>query len=131
MIKRAGISLIEPCEDLRDSYNSLIREFLANREHLIPFTLRYSYEDFPALVAKLEDHSRGIGVPGGFVANSTFRLVDGSEEIVAVSNLRHSLTPKLKREGGHVGYGVGPSQRRKGYGYAVLRETLKRAREMD
>ena len=121
------LTLIEPRVGLEDTYIAMVREFLANDEPLIPFPLEFEYEDFPAMVAKLTDQSIGVGLPDGFVANSTYWLLDEQEEIVAVSNLRHSLTPKLRHEGGHIGYGVRPSQRRKGYGNIVLRETLAKA----
>ena len=51
------------------------------------------------------------------------------EKVVAVSNLRHALTDRLRIEGGHIGYGVRPSERRKGYATELLRRTLIRAAE--
>jgi predicted acetyltransferase len=47
---------------------------------------------------------------------------------VAVSNLRHALTESLRRDGGHIGYGVRPSARRRGHATAILRHTLDEAR---
>jgi predicted acetyltransferase len=48
-------------------------------------------------------------------------------DIVAVSNLRHRLTPALERRGGHIGYSVRPRSRRQGYGSLILRLTLQEA----
>jgi len=50
------------------------------------------------------------------------------KDVLGASNIRHELTPKLRREGGHIGYGVRPSERRKGYATRLLAETLKFAR---
>lgn len=50
--------------------------------------------------------------------------------MVGVSNLRHELTPFLRHEGGHIGYGVRPSARRKGYATEMLRQTLDYARDL-
>lgn len=47
--------------------------------------------------------------------------------MVAVSNLRHELTEGLRREGGHIGYGVRPSARHRGHATRILQETLARA----
>ncbi len=124
----ASLSLIEPCADLKETYVSLVKEFLTNNEPLVPFPLNYPYEDFDTLITKLNEHSRNIGLPEGFVANSTFWLVNNERELLGVSNLRHELTPSLEREGGHIGYGVRPSQRRKGYASVLLKKTIERAK---
>jgi predicted acetyltransferase len=76
------------------------------------------------------DASRGVGIPEGFVANTTYWLVDETGEVLGVSNLRHALTDKLRREGGHVGYGVRPSRRGQGLATAMLALTLEKAREL-
>src|SRR5688572_26709861 len=60
--------------------------------------------------------------------HSTFWLVDANDEIVGVSNLRHRLTDSLLRFGGHIGFGVRPSARRRGYATELLRATLVEAR---
>lgn len=119
-----------PHPGLADSYRAMIREVLAGGEELIPFPLSFENGDFPAFVAKLEAASRGEGIPEGFVPNTTFWLVDGRGEVVAVSNLRHALTPKLRVEGGHIGYGVRPSARRRGHATEILRCTLQQARSL-
>jgi len=42
--------------------------------------------------------------------------------------LRHQLTPALEHEGGHIGYDIRPSARRRGFGTLILALTLERAR---
>jgi predicted acetyltransferase len=65
----------------------------------------------------------------GFVPESIFWLVGGErgDRILGVSRLRHWLTPELTHEGGHIGYDVRPSERRRGHGTTLLRLTLERA----
>ena len=88
--------LTRPSGALEASYRDLLTEIRAAGERLIPFPLAFPTDDFGVFLRTLEDHSRGIGLPEGFVPNSTFWLVDG-DEVVGVSNLRHALTPKLRR----------------------------------
>ena len=51
----------------------------------------------------------------------------GSEEFVGYLALRHSLTPWLLEEGGHIGYSVRPSRRREGHATRALRLSLEHA----
>ena len=122
------ITLIEPTTNLRESYDGLVRESVSRGEKLIPFVLTFPYNDFDGLVRRFQELKEGIGLPEGFVPHSTYWLVKDGKQIVGVSNLRHRLTPNLKREGGHIGYGVRPSERQKGYGTLLLAKTLEMAR---
>jgi predicted acetyltransferase len=127
-MKSEKISLVEPTTELRESYDSLMREFVSRGDKLVPFVLEFPYDDFDGLVKKLQEFSEGRGLPEGFVPHSTYWLVKAGKQIVGVSNLRHRLTPRLEREGGHIGYGVRPSERQKGYGTLLLAKTLEMAK---
>ena len=85
--------------------------------------------DLAGYVRDLRQWGRGVNLPPGHVRASTYWLVRDGRRIVACSNLRHSLTPHLLHEGGHIGYGTRPSERRKGYGTKLCALTLERARQ--
>jgi predicted acetyltransferase len=120
----------KPHAALAASYRAMVAEMRGEGEDLIPFPLSFDHDDFAAFLAKLSACERGEGIPADFVAHSTYWLVDAAGEVVAVSNLRHALTPKLKVEGGHIGYGVRPSARRKGHATEILRGTLRAAQAL-
>jgi predicted acetyltransferase len=122
----ATVELVSPSRALEASYRGHVAEFVARGEHLIPFPIKFDAGDFDAFLRRLEGCSREVGVDG-FVPHSTFWLVRGGTEVVGVSNLRHALTPNLRREGGHIGYGIRPSARGQGLGNEILRLTLGRA----
>ena len=122
-----SLELMLPSASFRDSYRSLVSEFVERGEKLVPFVLEFEHTDFDALLRKLADCSRGVGLPEGFVPHSTYWLVRQGTDVVGVSNIRHSLTPGLRREGGNIGYGVRPSARAKGFGTEILRQSLSRA----
>ena len=126
----SGSRFEKPHAALADSYRAMVREILGNGEDLIPFPLSFENHDFGAFLAKLAACERGEGIPAGFVPHTTYWLVDESGEVVGVSNLRHALTDKLRIEGGHIGYGVRPSARRRGHATELLRRTLERARAL-
>ena len=124
------VELVRPSLMFRDSYRSLVSEFAAAGEKLVPFVLALENSDFDVFLSRLDDCSRGIGLPDGFVAHSTYWLVRDQAEVVGVSNIRHSLTESLRREGGNIGYGIRPTARRQGLGTTILRNSLARAFEM-
>ena len=122
----AEARLVRPSNAYKDSYRAFVAELAARGEAFVPFPLGFPHENFEALLAQLAACEKGVGVPEGFVPHSTFWLVEG-DEVVGVSNLRHRLTESLRREGGHIGYGVRPSARGRGLGTRILALTLAEA----
>lgn len=63
--------------------------------------------------------------PAGDAVSTQYLYVRQSDQkIVGMINVRHIHTEPLATFGGHIGYSVAPSERRKGYATAMLRETL-------
>ena len=122
------ITLEKPNLNRKDSYLLFVDECRKETTVLVPFVLKYPTDDFEAFIRVFENCENGIGLPEGFVPHVTYWLVV-DEEVVGVSNLRLRLNESLLRIGGHIGYGVKPSARRKGYATIMLRETLIKAKE--
>lgn len=116
--------LTKPTIEYEKSYRSYIRE-LGSAERY-PFTLDFEFEDFSELVVRLNNCSQGMDLPDGQVPHTTFWLVE-DEEIVGVSSLRHRMTDRLRRLGGHIGFGVRPSAQGRGVAKELLRQTLHEA----
>jgi predicted acetyltransferase len=62
----------------------------------------------------------------GWVPCTTFWWVDGAEFLARVA-VRHELEGDLWTVGGHIGYWVRPSARRRGHGLAAFRAVLPEA----
>lgn len=60
-------------------------------------------------------------------ASTFFSVRKSDNRIIGSIQLRHSLTPELENHGGHIGYGIRPSERRKGYGKQQLLLVLQEA----
>jgi len=118
------MKLVTPSAEYQDSYINMVREVSEQGEAFVPFVLKEQYDDFSAMVKRLESYSNGNSVPENFVPHSTFWLVDEDGCVVGCSNLRHQLNDGLLVLGGHIGYGIKPSERRKGYAQTILRLTL-------
>ena len=68
-------------------------------------------------------------LPNGIVHSTHLWWVVGDEYLGRLS-IRHSLTPWLRDFGGHIGYVVRPSARRKGHATAMLAASLPYARRL-
>jgi predicted acetyltransferase len=79
--------------------------------------------DFGTYVDLMERRRHGLDLPPRWVP-STFVVADVGGEIVGRSSIRHQLNDFLAREGGHIGYGVLPGHRRRGYATEILRQSL-------
>lgn len=67
--------------------------------------------------------------PHGFVPSTTLWWVSGDEYLGRIA-IRHRLTPGLRESGGHIGYDVRPSARRRGHATAILAAALPVAHEL-
>ncbi len=65
----------------------------------------------------------------GWTACHFLWIVDDADEYVGSLAVRHELTEFLLREGGHIGYSVRPSARRRGHARAALGLALPVARD--
>jgi len=78
------------------------------------------------LAERLEETPR----PETMVPDTELWWVDGDEFLGRIA-VRHRLTPALLERGGHIGYDVRPSARRRGHATAMLREALIVAAGLD
>ena len=67
--------------------------------------------------------------PDGFVPETRLWWTDGPEFLGRLS-IRHRLTPHLLERGGHIGYDVCASVRRRGHATAMLHAALPVARDL-
>ncbi len=118
------MQLVEPAEQWRAAFLDMASECSAAGDHRYDLVLH----DFGAYLRRIAEGRRTEDLPPGRVPGTEFWLEEAGR-IVACVRLRFWLTPELEREGGHVGYDVRPSMRRRGYGTAVLRLALPLVRQ--
>jgi predicted acetyltransferase len=64
-------------------------------------------------------------LPEGFVTDTMLFAFLKSGEIIGRVSIRHRLNDFLARAGGHIGYGVLPQYRQRGYATRILTESIE------
>lgn len=87
-------------------------------------------EGFAQFVAELRAQAlEETPRPENWVPSTTLWWVEGDEYLGRIA-IRHRLTPRLFEVGGHIGYDVRPSVRRRGHATAMLAAALPIARDL-
>lgn len=68
--------------------------------------------------------------PDGFVCATDYFLTDAAGTMLGAVDIRHALNEFLLECGGHIGYGVRPTQRRNGYAEMMLALALEKCLEL-
>ncbi len=122
-----NLNLVEPSDKYKESFLKAIREYRQVGEFEYANAYALAETDFNLFLRKMENESKGINLPNGWIPFSTFWLIDEKENVVGIMRIRHRLTPSLEFSGGQMGYDVPPLFREKGYGNELLRLGLEKA----
>lgn len=112
----------------RDALEAFLTEFDAGREELHGYFCDRDSAIEEAVEA-LAAWGRGEQIKTGWVPCSTW-FWEAEGTLQGVVNVRHRLTPQLERVGGHIGYSVAPSHRRKGVATRMLADVLAHCRAL-
>src|SRR5579859_7510166 len=120
--------LTEPSPQYKESFLNGVREFHREGRLLFYDVLRISTNFERFLQQEHAQRERAALAPDR-VPFSNFWLIDNGEYIGQVA-VRHEMNDFIKRVAGNIGYQIRPSKRRRGYGKAILRLGLQKAREL-
>lgn len=123
--------LTKPSVILKEEYLSFYKEWIESGETIVPWVIEKDPSNFEEMVQFLMDNEKGVNIPDGWVPDSTYWLLNNEKRIIGAVNIRHQLTELLFNSGGHIGYGIRPSERRKGYATKLLSLSLEKAKELE
>ena len=125
------MKLRRPTLEDKDAILEMIAEFDAAKSYMhggvgSTWKRAKNYEDWLKIVEQQEDAEN---LPEGWVPAIQFISVDEENRPLGFLALRLLLNEKLFIEGGHIGYSIRPSQRRKGLAKMQLELGLAEARK--
>lgn len=127
-----NLKLIKLSKAYEAQLGEMIDEWKADQElnhtnHSPWAIFKNDYHDFDYYLEHLEEKAPAEDR----VPDSVFFLLDEERDrLLGAVNIRHELNEFLLREGGHIGDGVRPSERRKGYATEMIRLALEECRRL-
>lgn len=122
------LRLIKASMTYRTQICDMLEEWYGTGEKIVPYAIRrLDYHDFENYCENLECKQGTVER----VPDSTFFCLDEERNlVVGAVNIRHYLNESLLLDGGHIGDGVRPSERRKGIATGMIGLALEECRKL-
>ena len=122
------LKLVKMSEEYAEQLTDMMDEWTAAGERIIPCAIcKHDFHDLKGYIESLEVKEAG----NGLVPDSTFFGLDTERNLfVGAVNIRHWLNEGLLRTGGHIGDGVRPGERGKGYGTRLVALALEECKKL-
>lgn len=116
--------LRRPTLEDRQTIENMIAEFDKHASSTDGFWFQTETFDYVTWLEQCNDAESGLGLREGAVPYVQMVSFDSHGEAIGFVNLRLRLNERLLEKGGHIGYSIRPSQRRKGLAKEQLRLAL-------
>ncbi len=115
-------------KQLGEMIDEWVKDQKENHTNHSPWAIfKNDYHDFDYYLEHLELKNPGEGL----VPDSTFFLYDDErDKLLGAVNIRHYLNEYLLKEGGHIGDGIRPTERRKGYATKMIALALQECKKL-
>lgn len=124
------ITLVLPQAHHQNAVTEYIEEHFNSGEEFLHGSSRLTeMESYGEWLRHLSNQADQATVSPDWVASTTLlALRESDQKLLGTINIRHELNDFLREFGGHIGYGVRPTERGKGYTTEILRLGLAHCR---
>ncbi|MCR5322475.1 MAG: GNAT family N-acetyltransferase [Lachnospiraceae bacterium] len=125
------MKLIEPTIEYADQIRTYRQEFLDSGSSMDGTGALRHMEDPKQWIEHCVNCKTKETAPEGLVPATQYIFVrESDDKIVGMLQIRHYFNVYLEKYGGHIGYSVAPSERRKGYAAQMLQIGLTKCRKL-
>ncbi len=124
------VCLVKPDLVFFDQYNDMMKEWCESGTQIAPWFLNEPFdtqEEFAKFI-KMLDMCKNASEDSPYASTSSFFVIDEQGHLIGATSLRHYLTTEGLNSWGHIGYGIRPSERNKGYAVCSLKLMLEQAK---
>lgn len=125
------ISLILPDITFESQYKEMMDEWILEGGRLNPGALRNNGKSYETWLQWINEDTYEDTCPPGTVPQTMYFAVRDDGKLIGAVTIRHRLNELHNNDssGGHVGFGVRPTERKKGYAKLILRLALEKLTE--
>lgn len=126
-----SLQFVTPTLEMKEQALDYENEHFKNGEAVLHGSALLDKLEYEEWISLLADNADEQSIRSDWVRASTFFVVRQSDKrIIGMVDIRRHLNDFLASYGGHIGYGVRPSERRKGYASEMLRMALEYAKSI-
>ena len=130
------IILVFPTIEYEQQAKELIEETIRldneNPDKWAGFSRLQEFDNYKEwIVTLINELDKNKLAPGRVCATTYFSVRKSDNKILGIINIRHELNDYLYNFGGHIGYSIRPTERRKGYGNKQLSLALDKCINLD
>ncbi|MBP3463566.1 MAG: GNAT family N-acetyltransferase [Clostridia bacterium] len=129
---KGELELVFPTEEYRDQIMDYLQEHFDNGEMILNGCGGLDrLRDFDSWLKKVRNDVDFAKCSEGRVPASLYMAIRKSDKrLIGLIQIRHCLNEKLLQTSGHIGDGVRPSERKKGYVTEMIRLALEKCKEL-
>lgn len=124
------IKLILPTEKYKEQILGYKQDFIANGDSMDGTAGLSTVANFEIWLENIHKNSNEETVLPNLVPATTYLAFNKENKLVGMIDIRHRLNDYLLKTGGHIGYSVLKSERRKGIATAMLNSALEKCKKL-